>query len=525
MLLPERLHFLFPSRWRTLRARLTVSYFTVTFGSVLLFIVLTALARGALVSLFSDTSVPTDFTTQIARQAETYAMMASLESSGEALDPRSSFNPGLAHTIAVANLANLDPEVVAPYVTDASQDPTSVAIALLIAPDGDLVASSYPARYPAGLPVFQLSTRQRQAIDQALSGQASTGTEAIASVELRYAAEPVWSNHHQLAPNLPPIGAILLQVPVPVRDGLLSSLWNSLSGSLTVLLLVTPAGVFFGWITARGLVSRVRRLVQVTTQFTAGDYADRITVTHDDEIGQLERQFNQMAEQMRENILRRQRLAEENARLEERSRISRELHDAVSQDLFSLRMLADGLQEAASAGSSSADLRPHIALLEQATGSMTREMRTLLLELRSSELENLGLVGALQKLASTYSARLGINVATDLQPVVVDVKAEHALLRIAQESLSNAARHARASRVSLSLAYDTGNALLVVSDNGDGFTAPDGSAGGSSDGNGLGLRIMRERVEALHGTFELRTAPGLGTRIAVALPGRENTDD
>jgi signal transduction histidine kinase len=228
-----------------------------------------------------------------------------------------------------------------------------------------------------------------------------------------------------------------------------------------------------------------------------------------------------MAEQMRENISRRQRLAEENARLEERSRISRELHDAVSQDLFSLRMLADGLQEAATAGSPAADLRPHIALLEQTTGSMTREMRALLLELRSTELENLGLVGALQKLATTYNARMGINVTTDLHPVVVGVKAEHALLRIAQESLSNAARHARASRVSLTLAGDSGNALLVVSDDGDGFNPPVEAAERSQGGSGLGLRIMRERALELHGTFELSSAPGLGTRIAVGIPAGE----
>jgi two-component system, NarL family, sensor histidine kinase LiaS len=520
MLLPERIHFLFPSRWRTLRARLTASYFAVTFGSVLLFIVLTTLARGALVTLFSSTSMPTDFTTQIERQAETYAMMASLQSSGGALDPGTSFIPGQAHSIAVAYQDNPDANVFAPYITSASPDPTSVAIALLTLPNAHLAASSYPSRYPTGMPVSALSMEQRQAIDQALSGQASTGTEELASVRLQFAVVPVWSKSHR------PIGAIFLQVPEPMRDSLLATLWNSLSGSLAVLVLVTPAGVFFGWITARGLVRRVRQLVQVTTQFAAGDYTDRIVVTHEDEIGHLERQFNQMAEQMRENISRRQRLAEENARLEERSRISRELHDAVSQDLFSLRMLADGLQEAARAGSPAADLRPHVALLEQTTGSMTREMRALLLELRSTELENLGLVGALQKLASTYSVRLGISVTTDLQPVAVGVKAEHALLRIAQESLSNAARHARASAVSLSLAGDgCGNALLVVSDNGDGFSPPDRAAERSQGGNGLGLRIMRERVEELHGTLELSTAPDLGTRIAVTLPGGENADD
>jgi len=224
-----------------------------------------------------------------------------------------------------------------------------------------------------------------------------------------------------------------------------------------------------------------------------------------------------MAEQMVENITRRQQLAEENARLEERSRISRELHDAVSQDLFSLRMLADGLHEAARAGASAADLRPQIAELEQTTGNMTREMRALLLEMRPTGLANHGLVGALRELAHAYSTRLGITVTADITPDapngMLGVKTEHALLRIAQEALANAARHSGASLISLRLASDGAAVTLMVTDNGEGFAAQDG------DGrHGLGLRIMQERVAELHGTFNLTTAPGQGTRISVCLP-------
>jgi NarL family two-component system sensor histidine kinase LiaS len=529
MRLRQRLPFVFPSRWRTLRARLAVSYVAVTFGSVLTFVVLAALARGALISLSPGSSTPTDFTTQIGRQAETYAMLAALQSTDTALDPRTTFIPGQTHTIALADQSNLDSEVAAPYVaTTRSADPTSVAIALLISPGGGVVSASYPSLYPAGIPVSRLTSVQRQAIDQALLGQPSRGKEQISSVTLRYAAVPVWSQDHQVAPDRPAIGAIFLQVPEPMPDSFIVSLWHSLYDSLVFLVLATPVGVFFGWITARGLVRRVHQLVLATTHFASGDYTERIAVTHEDEIGQLERQFNEMAEQMRENISRRQRLAEENARLEERSRISRELHDAVSQDLFSLRLLADGLQEAASAGSSSADLRPHISMLEQTTGSMSREMRALLLELRPTELENLGLVGALRKLADIYSARLGITVTTDLRPVPVSVKTEHALLRIAQESLANAARHAGASLVSLTLTGRGSTALLTVTDNGKGFVAPAGADiqpnADGNDGNGLGLRIMRERAEELAGTFELSSGPGQGTRIAVAVPV-ENADD
>ncbi|HEY7342776.1 MAG TPA: sensor histidine kinase [Ktedonobacterales bacterium] len=510
-LISKRLRSLSTLNWTSLRARMTVSYVSVTVGTVFSFLMLVALAAGAGSAFFpaSDT-LSTDFLTSIQRQAQTYAMIAAYQTQGVALDPRITFMPGQTHTIAVAYPDNETSNLlVAPYITAASPDPTAVALAMLVAPDGRLIASSYPSRYPTGMSDSALTTAQARAIHYALAGHASTGVEQLSSVPLGYATEPVWSDDHQ------PIGAIFLQVPGPEQESILSRLWSALSRVLLLLLIVTPIGVFFGWIATRGIVRRVQRLVAATTRFANGDYTQRVDSIHRDEIGQLERQFNAMASSLVEGIEVRQQLAEQNARLEERSRISRELHDAVSQDLFSLRMLADGLHQATRAGSSSADLHPHIVLLEQATGNMTREMRALLLELRPTELENLDLAGALRKVAHAYSTRLGIDITTDLAPVTLDVKAEHALLRIAQEALANAARHSGATLISLTL-KDTGNTTtLTVTDNGEGFDTDAGM-----EGYGLGLRIMRERVEELHGIFDLKTASGQGVRITISLPQR-----
>src|SRR5712692_8390506 len=353
ILLPKRLRFLFPFSWPGLRAHMTISYMSVTLGSVLSFTILAVLASGALSALFSDIG-DRAFIAAMQQQAQTYALAAAVQAQGVALDPTTSFMPGHIHSIASPGQKNPDYSVFAPYISTASPDPTSISLALLFAPGGRLVASSYPSRYSAGMPVSALWPEQMRAIDQALAGQASTGTEHYSSVQLGYAAEPVWSKEHQ------PIGAIFLQVPSPARGNILSLLMSSLLSFdfLRLLLLVTPVGIFFGWITTRSLVRRVQQLVTATTQFADGDYTQRVDSGYADEIGQLERQFNQMAEQLVENISRRQQLAEQNARLEERSRISRELHDAISQDLFSLRMLADGLQEATRAGSSPADLSP-----------------------------------------------------------------------------------------------------------------------------------------------------------------------
>jgi signal transduction histidine kinase len=150
---------------------------------------------------------------------------------------------------------------------------------------------------------------------------------------------------------------------------------------------------------------------------------------------------------------------------------------------------------------------------------MTRAMRALLLEMRPLELEDLGLEDALRTLAQTYGARLGITVTAEVQPVALDVRAEHALLRIAQEALANAARHSSATLIALRLTNDGETVTLTISDNGEGFDPRDGAGR-----HGLGLRIMRERVEELRGTFDLRSAPGDGTRLVIALP-REQADD
>jgi signal transduction histidine kinase len=514
MLLRERLQTLSPSRWTSLRARMAISYVAVTIGTVLSFLLLIAFASGALSALFpASDALYGDYFTAIQRQAHTYAEIAGYQAQGEALDPHTNFLPEQPHTIAVAYQENQGPEVSAPYIATTSLDPTSVIIAVLVKSDGRLLTSSYPAHYPAGMPVSALTLTQSEAVDRALAGQASTGVERLSSVTLGYAAEPVWSTDHQ------PIGAIFLQVPGPGTESIFSRVLDALSRVMTLLVLVTPIGVLFGWIATRGLVRRVQRLVVATTKFAGGDYRQRVASTHRDEMGQLERQFNQMAEQLVENITQRQHVSEQNARLEERSRISRELHDAVSQDLFSLRMLADGLQEAARAGSSPTDLRAQIAVLEQTTNSMTREMRALLLELRPSQLEDHGLVGAIQSLAQQYSIRLGITVTTDLKPVKTSIKGEHALLRITQEALANAARHSTASSISVSLIEQDGQVTLTIADNGEGFSLEAESAR-----HGLGLQLMRERVEELHGSIDLQTAPGQGARIVASIP-REDAND
>jgi signal transduction histidine kinase len=272
----------------------------------------------------------------------------------------------------------------------------------------------------------------------------------------------------------------------------------------------------FGFFTTRSLVRRIRGLAAATATFAAGHYEQRVAIARRDEIGQLESHFNEMAAQLAESIHARQELAGQNARLAERARIARELHDAISQNLFSLRMVVGGMQRALPPES---PLTPQIATLQNMAATMIREMRALLLELRPTQLEHLGLAEALQDIATAYRTRLGITVTTSIQSVTLPTPGEQAILRITQEAFANAARHADATNITLELAAQEQTVTLTINDNGRGF-----QPASNKNQHGLGLRSMHERVAELGGTLLLESTHGKGTHIQVTLPYRPEPD-
>jgi signal transduction histidine kinase len=302
---------------------------------------------------------------------------------------------------------------------------------------------------------------------------------------------------------------VYVQVPVP--DGIsvnLASLKPLVQSGAIFLLITIPVGVVFGMLTTRGTVRRLRRLAAGTVGFAAGDFSQRVPESGPDEVGQLERHFNGMAERLAESIAEQRALAERNARLAERSRISRELHDSISQDLFSISALAGGLRKALPAD---AAVQPQLETLGRTVGSAIQEMRALLLELRPTALEEKGLVPALADLCEAYEVRAGVPVRGELEPVALGPAVEQAMFRIAQEGLSNAVRHSEADRIELRLRRSGEAAELTVADNGRGF---DGQAGT----HGLGLRLMAERVRELGGSLAIDSETGRGTRLRVLLP-------
>ncbi len=217
-------------------------------------------------------------------------------------------------------------------------------------------------------------------------------------------------------------------------------------------------------------------------------------------------------------------VAIENARLyeagqrlavsEERNRLARDLHDSVTQELFSMTMIAGALPVLMERNPAAARERLH-RLHDLARGALA-EMRALLFALRPAALEDEGLVSAIQKHAAAFQHREGVVVQLNLEvedrlPHAV----EEALYRVVQEALNNVAKHAHATAVTIALAVRDGRVCLTVTDSGAGFVlAPDGGPAGTT----LGLRGMRERVELLHGSFAVRSTPGEGTTIHVSIP-------
>jgi signal transduction histidine kinase len=208
------------------------------------------------------------------------------------------------------------------------------------------------------------------------------------------------------------------------------------------------------------------------------------------------------------------------AQEDERRRLARELHDDSLQALIALKQRVQlaqlemaGLDRQGSSETSELD---EVAILTEQT---IVNLRRLTRDLRPIYLEELGLVPALEMLARETGEASGIPIEFHLMGVErrLEAKAELALYRIAQEALSNTARHAQASHASLIISYALETVKMEVQDNGVGFKLPVNPAEFSGRGH-YGLLGVRERAELIGAQLEIKTAPGEGTHLSVTLP-------
>ncbi len=205
--------------------------------------------------------------------------------------------------------------------------------------------------------------------------------------------------------------------------------------------------------------------------------------------------------------------------VEERHRLSRDLHDSVTQSLYSVTMFAEATARLMERGHSS-EASEHLRDLRDIAQQALWEMRLLIFELHPPDLDALGLESVLQARLGTVERRAGLATRFRCEALGrLPARLEHGLYRIAQEALNNAIRHARATRVSLDLTASDSSVRMVFTDDGIGFDLEEGRRKG-----GLGLRSMDERARSMGGSLAIETRADQGTRIEVEIPLPEVED-
>ncbi|MBM7571462.1 sensor histidine kinase [Aquibacillus albus] len=316
--------------------------------------------------------------------------------------------------------------------------------------------------------------------------------------------------------------AILLSIHVLFQPNWLSAPSIFLF-SLLYVFLAFIFSFYIGFKSSGDMKERLDYLSVLIAQLARGNYSSRVYDNDDDEIARIGSELNELGEKMQSQVKSLQRLADEKAEfaktahkaatIEERQRLARDLHDAVSQQLFALTMM------------SQASLRLFDRNPEQAKEQMKdisstalkaqTEMRALLLHLRPVHLSGEPLRVGIQQLVDELKQKCQIDFHIQIEEVdeLSESKAEH-LFRIVQESLSNTLRHADASEVTVEIVKRSNELFTHIADNGKGFDIESDQQKKTS----YGLKTMKERSEEIGGTFAIRSKQGEGTHIDIRIP-------
>lgn len=288
------------------------------------------------------------------------------------------------------------------------------------------------------------------------------------------------------------VGPWTVSVPIRLIEAVV------LVAGLAVMLAVNAALLRWGL----APLDRLSRLMTTVDLLRPGQ---RLPVTGSGEVAALIEAFNQMLQRL-EAERGASSIRALSAQEDERRRIARELHDEIGQSLtavlLELKRLADRVPE---------PLREDVRYTQETTRTSLEDVRRIARRLRPDVLEDLGLVSALTALTTQFATHTALRVhrhlPTDLPPL--SPQTELVLYRIAQEALTNTARHSDATAAELSLTHQGGGVLLRIDDNGKGLNgAPEGA----------GIQGMRERALLVGGQLTLGPGPAGGTRISLQVP-------
>ncbi|MFD2613668.1 histidine kinase [Paenibacillus gansuensis] len=290
---------------------------------------------------------------------------------------------------------------------------------------------------------------------------------------------------------------------------------------LSFIGLLLAIGLIIGYIAAQTIQRKLNVLQLSLFQMAKGNFTTRVAYSESDSFHQIYRDFNEMAESVEAKVKMLQTLGEESvmqnaditedAVLEERKRLARDLHDTVSQQLFAIHMSASSLPKILQKNEEQGN--QVLEQLIQMSHHTQLQMRSLIAQLRPLELDGRSLQSALEKWFPDYCRQNGLQGSLEFQldGRLSDAK-EHQFFLIVQEAMANVTKHASASHVTLSL-YETDNQyILSVQDDGLGFDQTRAKL------NSYGLSTMRERAEKLGGSMEVLSKAGAGTRVKAAIP-------
>jgi two-component system, NarL family, sensor histidine kinase LiaS len=266
-------------------------------------------------------------------------------------------------------------------------------------------------------------------------------------------------------------------------------------------------GSMFGLWTANGLTKRLATVSQAAHDWARGDFSVSIRDRSDDEIGKLTNDLNIMAEQLENLMDRRQELSV----LEERNRLARDLHDSVKQQAFAA---------SAQLGAAKAHLKndqekgyAHLIEAEMLVEKVRQELTELIQELRPVEIKGKGLIAAITEYITDWRRRNEIEIKMEIWGErSLPLNVEKSIFRIIQEALANVLWHSHADLVDLELEYRSDLLILSIRDNGKGFVYDPNQI------DGMGLQFMTERASLIGGELKIDTKPGKGTEITLKYP-------
>ncbi|OIJ10142.1 hypothetical protein BKP35_13590 [Anaerobacillus arseniciselenatis] len=290
-----------------------------------------------------------------------------------------------------------------------------------------------------------------------------------------------------------------------------------------VFLISFAVAFLYSFPLARYIKNQIEKLVDAANLFTRGKLTTRIKTEGTNEFSELSDSFNAMADNYEKQVLSLQKLLNENSKLieqaeqaaslEERRKLARDLHDAVSQQLFAISMTMAALPKLVEKNSDQAKKVFHD--IEKMVNNAQQELRALIMHLRPVTLDGKSFQEGIRSLLEELKIKnnhLTIELI-DEQKTQLPSRIEDQLFRIIQEAISNMLRHASATSFEMKMFEKDQRLFIVLEDNGVGFNLEEMEKKGS-----YGLMTMKERMIELGGNLTVLSYPNKGTKVELRVP-------